>query len=68
MLYQKNKYHVYIQISTFLVPRGGAPPFCPISQEPDFSLTCGFHQKLVNIMLYHLKGFAEKVNVTILSK
>ena len=48
--------------------RGGAPPFCPISQEPDFSQTCGFHQKLANIMLYHLKAFAEKSNVTILSK
>jgi len=47
--------------------RGGAPPFCPISQEPDFSQTCGFHQKLVNIMLYHLKAFPEKSNVTILS-
>ena len=40
--------------------RGGAPPFDPISQEPDFSQICGFHQKLANMMLYHLKAFAEK--------
>ena len=48
--------------------RGGAPPFCPISQEPDFSQTCGFQQKLANIMLYHLKAFPEKSNDKILSK
>ena len=35
--------------------RGGTPPFFPISEEPDFSQTCGFQQKLANIMLYNLK-------------
>ena len=40
--------------------RGGAPPFDPISQEPDFSLICGIHRKLANMMLYDLKAFAEK--------
>ena len=39
--------------------RAGAPSFCPISQEPDLSQTCGFHQELPNIMLYHLKAFAK---------
>ena len=65
--YQKKKLKKKIFEKKFKSQRGGAPPFCPISQEPDFSQTCGFHQKLVNIMLYHLKAFAEKSNVTILS-
>ena len=32
--------------------RGGASPFCPITQEPDFSQTCSFHQKKRTIDLY----------------
>ena len=40
----------------------------PISREPDFSQTCGFHRMIENHNIFHFKPFLTKTNDSILYK
>ena len=38
--------------------------FCPISWEPDFAQTCGFHRKIeIHNNIFHFRPFPEKTKV-----